>query len=164
VAAEIFPGRYQSQAMGLCSASTWTFNFLLAFFTPFITNDIKFAYGYVFAGCNLFVVFFVYCFLPETSGKSLEMIDTMFLLEVKPWQSSHWVPPEGEELVTADKLALDRGGRGINKKQEANVPEEGFAEKVRSAPGLGEDLPHVPVLTSQESRLGAGARGDSFAR
>jgi SP family sugar:H+ symporter-like MFS transporter len=42
------------------------------------------------------------------------MIDTMFLLEVKPWQSSNWVPPEGEELVTADKLALDRGGRGIN--------------------------------------------------
>ena len=64
VTAEIYPTRYRSQCISLCSASNWTFNFLLAFFTPFITNNINFAYGYVFAGCNLAAFFVVYFFLP----------------------------------------------------------------------------------------------------
>jgi SP family sugar:H+ symporter-like MFS transporter len=72
VASEIYPGRYRSQAIALCSGSNWLFNFLLAFFTPFISKDINFAYGYVFAGCNLFAVFFVFFFLPETAERSLE--------------------------------------------------------------------------------------------
>lgn len=64
VTAEIYPGRYRSTCISLCSASNWTFNFLIAFFTPFITNDIGFKYGYVFAGCNLAAAFTVYFFLP----------------------------------------------------------------------------------------------------
>jgi len=55
--------------MALCSAANWLFNFLLAFFTPFITSDIGFAYGYVFAGCNLVAVAVVYFFLPESNNK-----------------------------------------------------------------------------------------------
>lgn len=48
----------------MCSASNWMFNFLLAFFTPFITGSINFSYGYVFAGCNLAAAITVYFFLP----------------------------------------------------------------------------------------------------
>ena len=55
--------------MALCSAANWLFNLLLAFFTPFITSDIGFAYGYVFAGCNWVAVAVVYFFLPESNNK-----------------------------------------------------------------------------------------------
>jgi MFS transporter, SP family, sugar:H+ symporter len=92
VAAEIYPGRYRSGAIALSSAANWLFNFLLTFFTTFITTDIGFASGYVFAGCNLAVVFIVYFFLPETDNKTLKEIDTMFLLEVSPLKSSKWEP------------------------------------------------------------------------
>jgi SP family sugar:H+ symporter-like MFS transporter len=68
----------------------------LNFFTLFITSDIGFAYGYVFAGCNLVAVAIVYFFLQETNDKSLEEIDTMFLLEVPPTKSSKWEPPMGK--------------------------------------------------------------------
>ena len=68
VIAEIFPGRYRSEAIALCAGSNWIWNFLLAFFTTFITSDIGFAYGYVFAGCNLAAVFVVYFFLPGTGN------------------------------------------------------------------------------------------------
>merc|ERR1711964_325388 len=51
--AEMYPGKYRSQGIAFCSASNWFFNFYLAFFTPLITDQIDFAYGYVFAGCNL---------------------------------------------------------------------------------------------------------------
>lgn len=86
----------------------------------------------MFAGCNLFAVFFVYFFLPETSGRSLEEIDTMFLLEVKPWKSSHWKPTKGEELITADKLRLNSGARDITKRQEGGGAETEEQETIRS--------------------------------
>lgn len=41
----------------------------------------------------------------------------MYLMHVVPWKSSKWVPPEGEELITADKLALTPGAGGIRKER-----------------------------------------------
>jgi len=49
----LYPSRYRAKAMALSTASNWLWNFLLAFFTPFITGAIDFRYGYVFAGCNV---------------------------------------------------------------------------------------------------------------
>ena len=84
----------------------------------FISKDINFTY--VFAECNLFAVFFVYVFLPETTGRSLEEIHTLFLLEAKPWNSRSWIAPEGEDLIAADKLRLNsKGATGIGKKRES---------------------------------------------
>ncbi|PNS19541.1 Hexose transporter 2 [Sphaceloma murrayae] len=114
IVGEIFPGRYRAKAMGLSTASNWTFNFLLSFFTPFITAKIDYAFGYVFAVCNLLGVVVVYCFVCESQGRSLEETDTMYILHVKPWESSKWEPP-AEGLVTADNLNLTSGARGIRK-------------------------------------------------
>jgi len=61
--AEMYPGKYRSQGIAFCSASNWFFNFYLAFFTPLITDQIDFAYGYVFAGCNLCAALLIYFFL-----------------------------------------------------------------------------------------------------
>jgi MFS transporter, SP family, sugar:H+ symporter len=47
--------------------SSW--NFLLAFFTPFITGAIDFRYGYVFAACNLVGALIIYFFVIEGQGK-----------------------------------------------------------------------------------------------
>lgn len=118
VTSEIYPSRYRSTCISLCAASNWAFNFFLGFATPFIEAEIGFSYGYVFAGCNFLAVLVVYFFLPETSGRSLEENDTMFILQVKPWQSSKWVAPKGEDLVTADNLRLTNGGREIRKMDE----------------------------------------------
>lgn len=51
IIAELYPSQYRARAMSLATASNWMWNFLLAFFTPFITGAIDFRYGYVFAGC-----------------------------------------------------------------------------------------------------------------
>ena len=95
------------------------FNVVLAFFTLFITSDISFAYGYVFAGCNLAAVVVVYPFLLETNVRSLETIDTMLLLEVSSLKSSKWELPQGEDWVTADRLMLSKGASWIDKRAEA---------------------------------------------
>lgn len=130
VCSEIYPSRYRSVCIGLCAAANWSFNFFIGFATPFITSGIGFAYGYVFAACNALAVLLVFFFLPETSGRSLEEIDTMFLLEVRPWKSSGWQAPQGEELVSADRLRLSQGGRSISKRVEGRRASAVQAEHV----------------------------------
>jgi SP family sugar:H+ symporter-like MFS transporter len=160
VAAEIYPGRYRSEAIALCSASNWLFNFLLAFFTTFTTSDIGFAYGYVFAGCNLAAVFIVYFFLPETNDKSLEEIDTMFLLDVSPLKSSKWEPPQGEDLVTADRLMLNKGASRIDRR-DSRQPGAEHSESVVATLGARHMLEASEEL-NRRHLMGSGVRGDSF--
>ncbi|KAI9810810.1 MAG: hexose transporter hxt1 [Pycnora praestabilis] len=118
---ELYPSRYRAKSMALATSSNWLWNFLIAFFTPFITGAIGFKYGYVFAGCNFAAVLIVYFFVCETQGKTLEEIDTMYIMHVTPWKSSHWIPPPNEELITADRLNLTAGARGIKKTNEAGT-------------------------------------------
>ena len=102
-------------------------------FTRFITNDIDYRYGYIFAACNFAGAFVAYFFLCEHQGRTLEEIDTMYILHVKPWQSSKWTAPENEELVTADALALTGGARGIKKADAAGMESEMRRESIPAA-------------------------------
>lgn len=101
--AEIYPSKYRARAMGIATASNWTFNFLLSFFTPFITADIDYAYGYVFAGCTALGALVVYFFVCESQGRTLEEIDTMYVSGVKPWKSTKWQPAVEEFQKTAER-------------------------------------------------------------
>jgi MFS transporter, SP family, sugar:H+ symporter len=115
VIGEIYPTRYRAICMGLATASNWIWNFLISFFTPFITGDIDYAYGYVFAGCCLAGAIVVYFFLPESQGRSLEEIDTMYILHVKPWKSKKWQVPE--DLLSTDASALSSSARDARKER-----------------------------------------------
>ncbi|KAH7132150.1 MFS monosaccharide transporter-like protein [Dendryphion nanum] len=103
ICGELFPSRYRAKAMALTTASNWLWNFLLAFFTPFIAGAIDFRYGYVFAGCNVLAGIGVYLFVIEGQGRTLEEIDTMYLLGVKPWESAKWQVPSLEEMDEKDR-------------------------------------------------------------
>ncbi|KAE8350904.1 general substrate transporter [Aspergillus coremiiformis] len=92
---EMYPTRYRAVCIGIATASNWTWNFMISFFTPFISGAIDFAYGYVFAACCFAAVLIVFFFVNETQGRTLEEVDTMYVLHVKPWKSANWVPPEG---------------------------------------------------------------------
>lgn len=105
---ELFPSRYRAKGMALSTASNWLWNFLIAFFTPFITSAIDFRYGYVFAGCNFLGGLIVYFFLIEGQGRTLEEIDTMYLEKVPAMKSSKWVAP------TADEMAKIRSAAGTD--------------------------------------------------
>ncbi|KAI1152881.1 general substrate transporter [Nemania diffusa] len=88
--AEMYPTRYRAPCMALATASNWFFNFLISFFTRFITDKIHYWYGLVFGGVCLALVFIVFFFMIETKDRSLEEIDTMYLLHVNPIHSAKW--------------------------------------------------------------------------
>ena len=117
VTGELFPSRYRAVCMSMSTASNWLWNFLIAFFTPFITSAIDFRYGYVFAACCAAASITVYFFLLESQGRTLEQIDSMYIAHVKPWESGKYVPGD---LVDSEDLMQRQRARGRNKKQNGS--------------------------------------------
>ena len=101
IVAELYPSQYRAQGMSLATGSNWLWNFLLAFFTPFITGAIDFRFGYVFAGCLFFAAALVYFAVMEGKGRTLEEIDTMYRMKIKPWKSSKFQFPADPDLIRA---------------------------------------------------------------
>lgn len=91
IIAELYPSEFRAKGMALATASNWLWNFLIAFFTPFITSAIDFRLGYVFAGCLFAAAALVYFAVIEGKDRTLEEIDTMYVMRVKPWKSSKYV-------------------------------------------------------------------------
>lgn len=112
ITAEIYPAKHRSKGMALSTAANWCWNFLIGFFTPFITSAIDFAYGYVFAGCMFVGAFIVYFFLVESNNRTLEEIDWLYTNKVAPWKSAKTKVPwqweaenEGEPAPKQDESA-----------------------------------------------------------
>ncbi|KAK7541364.1 hypothetical protein IWX49DRAFT_519065 [Phyllosticta citricarpa] len=121
IVGELYPARYRAICMALATASNWLWNFLISFFSPYITDAIDYLYGLVFGGCCLALFFIVYFFLIESKDRSLEEIDTMYVLHVNPITSAKWDSSSLKQdgAPNTDNLYLNAGGRGIQKDPEA---------------------------------------------
>ncbi|KAI0694412.1 general substrate transporter [Cytidiella melzeri] len=91
---ESFPLRVRPKGIALGSATNWLWNFLLSFFSPRIANDIGPLILLIFFGMLTFGFAYVWLFIPETKGLSLEEVDEMYRSGVKPWKSAKWRPSE----------------------------------------------------------------------
>ena len=111
VVSEMYPTKYRAVCIGIATCANWIFTFLIGFCTPFITASIGFAYGYVFAGCCFVAIFIVYFFVIESKGRTLEEIDSMYLLRVKPWASRTWVHPDAGASISQEVLDGDHEGK-----------------------------------------------------
>lgn len=77
--AEFFPLQLRGLGMGICVFFVWIVNFLIGLFFPILLNLVGLFYTFgVFVVIGLFSIFFVYNYVPETKGKSLEEIELAF--------------------------------------------------------------------------------------
>lgn len=78
--AEVSPLHVRSLVNGFAVATTWSVNFLVAMVTPTAFNSIDYQYYIVWALVNgaFILPLVIFCF-PETSRRSLEEIDEIFL-------------------------------------------------------------------------------------
>ncbi|KAH7149893.1 hypothetical protein B0J13DRAFT_673666 [Dactylonectria estremocensis] len=77
--AEAYPLYIRAMGMSLATATTWCFNFILAVTWPSLQKAFTptGAFGW-YAGWNIIGFFLVLSFLPETKGKTLEELDSVF--------------------------------------------------------------------------------------
>ncbi|KAK7047610.1 hypothetical protein VNI00_006378 [Paramarasmius palmivorus] len=139
IVGETFPMRTRAKQGALATASNWLWNFLIAFFTPFIAKAIDFKYGFVFASCNLAGAVIAFLFLYESSELSLESVDIMYNdPNCKPWNSGNWAP-EGyanrKELVEQSRAAQahkDMAKPGVEEGRVEKYANEGGASGASS--------------------------------
>ncbi|KAI0652719.1 general substrate transporter [Trametes meyenii] len=112
---ESFPLRVRPKAIALGSATNWLWNFLLSFFAPRIAEKIGPLILLIFFGMLTFGYVYVWLFIPETKGLSLEEVDEMYRSGVKPWNSSGWRPSEKH---IHDKAGTTTEVREVKEKDE----------------------------------------------
>ncbi|KAJ5595601.1 uncharacterized protein N7459_001809 [Penicillium hispanicum] len=86
---ELYPLRLRGKAVALSTSGNWAFNFALSYFVPPAFENIKWKTYLVFGVfCFAMTVHVFFCF-PETAGKTLEDVETMFATPgLKPWNTT----------------------------------------------------------------------------
>lgn len=99
---ESFPQNVRAKCISLGSATNWFWNFMLGWFSPKIADDMGPYIMLIFFAllcCSFVYVFF---FIPETKGLSLEQVDEMYESRAanRPWKK--YRPPLA---AASDRLA-----------------------------------------------------------
>ncbi|KIW21313.1 hypothetical protein PV08_01893 [Exophiala spinifera] len=86
VATEVVSTRLRAWTVGSATAIGYLLAWLISFCSPYFINPAELGlgakYGYVWAAANLACVVWVYLFMPEMKGRSLEELDEMFVNRV----------------------------------------------------------------------------------
>ncbi len=82
---EIFPLKIRGVAMSICTVSNFAFNFFVVASFPVLLNRIGGAFTFwLFGLVSLLCIIFVYFYIPETKGISLEEIESNWRKGIKP--------------------------------------------------------------------------------
>ncbi|KAK5688569.1 hypothetical protein LTS10_000547 [Elasticomyces elasticus] len=76
--AEIFPMNLRSVGVGICTATHWLLNFVIARSVPYMISNISYGTYFVFASMTTIGIFWVFFFVPETKGLTMEEMDDLF--------------------------------------------------------------------------------------
>ena len=82
---EVFPLRIRGIAMSVCTVSNFAFNFFVVGSFPVLLHRIGGAWTFwIFGIVSILCIIFVYFFVPETKGISLEQIESNWRRSVNP--------------------------------------------------------------------------------
>lgn len=85
IVSEVFPLKIRGVAMSICTVANFAFNFFVVGSFPILMHRIGGALTFWgFAAVSFLCIVFVYFFVPETKGISLEQIESNWLRGVKP--------------------------------------------------------------------------------
>lgn len=78
-APEFMPLRHRTHSAALATASDWIFNYLIVQITPIAISRIRWKTYMIFFVLNVVFAVVVWLFYPETSGRTLEEMDTIYM-------------------------------------------------------------------------------------
>jgi len=109
VTGEIFPLKVRAKSLSMTTASNWLLNWAIAYATPYMTDAIHTNVFWIWAGFCCLCVAFVYFFIYETKGLTLEQVDELYGKVSKAWQSKGFVP-----TVSFQEVQDIKGGASRN--------------------------------------------------
>ncbi|KAG6130694.1 hypothetical protein E4U47_001263 [Claviceps purpurea] len=107
VTGEIFPLKSRARSLSMTTATNWLLNWAIAYSTPYLVNygdgyaNLQSKIFFIWFACCFICIAFVYFFIYETKGLTLEEVDQMYT-EVSSarksvgWRPSSWTRRESE--------------------------------------------------------------------
>lgn len=98
VTGELFPLKVRAKALSITTATNWLLNFAIGYATPYIVDsgpgnaNLGVKVFFIWGGCCFVCMFFVYMFIYETKGLSLEEIDELYETVSRAWNSMNFKP------------------------------------------------------------------------
>lgn len=136
LATELTPGQNRSKIMSVGTAAFWVIAFLVSFTLPYLYDageaNLGPKVGYIYAGGCCLSLAFVYFYIGETIGRSLEDINQMFdeelpVMEWKTWEPKGRMP--GSQVTRSDSSGDSSFTKNATKQKE-DGPEHEMKETV----------------------------------
>lgn len=109
------PLAHRAKGDSLATASLWLSAFVVIEIVPVAITNIGWRVYLIFACCNLAFLPFVYFFLPETAGLSLESIDLCFMdRTISPVKKANELR---KQMKRGGEVTLDQASEGEKKKE-----------------------------------------------
>jgi sugar porter (SP) family MFS transporter len=119
VTGEIFPLKIRAKSLSMTTATNWLFNWAIAYSTPYLVNygpgfaNLQSKIFFIWFGCCFICIAFVYFYIYETKGLTLEEIDLLYTEVKSARKSTKWRPDD--TWVHRQSLAHQGGldGEGV---------------------------------------------------
>ncbi|KAI1270437.1 high-affinity glucose transporter RGT2 [Xylariaceae sp. FL1019] len=127
VTGEIYPLKTRAKSLSLSTASNWLLNFIIGFVTPYLVDygpgnaNLQSKVFFIWFGACFICISFVYFFIYETKGLSLEQVDQMYAECSSARKSSKWQPSNSFSGGYVEKTGV--GHVEHNEKQGAAIDE-----------------------------------------
>ncbi|KAJ1123275.1 hypothetical protein NDU88_001748 [Pleurodeles waltl] len=111
VLSEIYPAEIRGRAFAFCNSFNWATNLIISLSFLDVVDSIGLSWTFLLYGLmGMFAVAFIYVFIPETKGQSLEEIDKQFANKSfinanVMWRRSRW-----REFSRAEYRRMDASG------------------------------------------------------
>ncbi|KAK0733061.1 high-affinity glucose transporter RGT2 [Lasiosphaeria miniovina] len=98
VTGEIFPLKHRAQGLSITTATNWLLNWAIAYATPYLVNygagyaNLQSKIFFIWFACCFLCIAFVYFFIYETKGLSLEEVDELYSEVDAARKSRGWRP------------------------------------------------------------------------
>ena len=120
VCGEIFPLKTRARSLSMTTATNWLFNWAIAYSTPYLTDygpgyaNLQSKIFFVWFACCFLCIAFVWFFIYETKGLTLEEVDELYTEVSQAWKSTKWTPSttfkEREHIEKERRVSEARDG------------------------------------------------------
>lgn len=128
VTGELFPLKARAKCLSITTATNWLLNWAIAYATPYLVDsgpgnaDLKAKVFFIWGGFCCIAFAFVWFFVYETKGLTLEQVDELYSKITKAWQSPSFEPSVHYQDVR--DISGEKGGNLSQLEADANVKRE----------------------------------------
>ncbi|KAK9359193.1 general substrate transporter [Lipomyces starkeyi] len=150
IVGEVFPLRTRAKSIALSLGCDYSWNFVIALATPYLVDsgpgnaNLGSNVFFIWGSCSLLGAIFVYVWVYETKGLSLEQIDELYNTVPYAWQSAFFVP---REVQDDNSLILELNK--ANKPADVNVSDIEVSDADDATVLSEEGIQEIPIQAQQ---------------